>query len=88
MAARVKWAVVERALAYLPQPQTGEQNKTPEVADFPQVLGLKALLIQFLKGLCGGAGTVAGRGAMGGCQGMAGGQVEACQAGLQPRQGG
>lgn len=64
-----------------------EQEKTLEVADFPQVLGFNALWMKFLKGLCAGAGTVAGRRAVRGCQGMAAGQVKACQAGLQPRPG-
>lgn len=77
--------------AGLPAPDADRiklRDQTPEAADFPQVLSVHNLLPQFLKGLCAGANAVAGRGAIGGCQGMAGGQVEACQAGLQPRQGG
>lgn len=34
MDGKANWLVAERALAYLPQRQTGEQDKTPEVAIF------------------------------------------------------
>ena len=77
---KANWAVMKRVLAYLPQWQTGEREKTPEVANFPQVLSRKAPLKGLIKGLCAGAGTVAGPRGLRRLPGHGcGGQAEACR---------
>lgn len=82
MGVKANWAVVVRALAYLLQRQTG-RGRNSRSGRFSASASLKALWPQFLKGQAPREGT--GRR---GSPGHGGGQVEACQAGLQPRPGG